>query len=112
MEPPAPITTNMELLLSSSQQHNQNDDISTTANNRQTDPQIQYDPSKGIRTPAPSDVICGRGKMTVAHPGNRRFRVLVRERKNDYQKATRRDDKTRITQELVQSLRNGPEGGR
>ena len=75
-------------------------------------PQIKYDPRDGIRTPAPTDVICGRGKMTVAHPGNRRFRELVMQRKDEYQKALRRDDKTRITFELVQSLRHGPEGGR
>ena len=50
--------------------------------------------------------------FTVAHPGNRRFRQLIMEKKDEYQKAIRRDDKTRITLELVQSLRNGPDGGR
>ena len=90
---PTPITTNMELL----------SDI---------DAHIVYDPSKGIRTPAPTDVICGRGKMTIAHPGNRRFRQLVIDQQDAYQKAKRRDDKTRITFELVQQLRNCPEGGR
>jgi hypothetical protein len=50
--------------------------------------------------------------MTVAHPGNRRFRRLVHNRKDDYQKARRRDHKTRITLELVQELRAGPDGGR
>jgi hypothetical protein len=50
--------------------------------------------------------------MTVAHPGNRRFRQLVMEKKQTYQKARRRDDKTRITFELVHNLRSGPEGGR
>ena len=29
-----------------------------------THPPFQYDPSKGIRKPGPTDVICGRGKMT------------------------------------------------
>jgi hypothetical protein len=65
-----------------------------------------------MMTPAPGDVICGRGKMTIAHPGNRRFRQLVMDKKDAYQKARRRDDKTRITFELVQKLRTGPEGGR
>jgi hypothetical protein len=91
---PTPITTNMELLSGAG------------------DPQINYDPSKGIRTPAPTDVICGRGKMTVAHPGNRRFRQLVMAQKNAYQKAKRRDDKSRITFDLVHQLRTGNEGGR
>jgi hypothetical protein len=92
-----PITTNMDLL----------PDLLP-----QDQPQIKYDPSKGIANPNPNDVICGRGKMTTAHPGNRRFRQLVRERKDVYQKAKRRDDKTRITFDLVQEIRAGPEGGK
>jgi hypothetical protein len=94
MEQPTPITTNMELLSGAG------------------DPQIDYDPSKGIRTPAPTDVICGRGKTTQTHPGNRRFRQLVIAQKDAYQKAKRRDDKSRITFDLVHQLRKGPDGGR
>lgn len=45
--------------------------------------------------------------MTSSHPGNRRFRELVMEKKQAYQRARRRDDKTRITFELVQTLRDG-----
>jgi hypothetical protein len=63
--------------------------------------------SPGIPAPAPADVICGRGKMTSSHPGNRRFRESVLEKKQAYQRARRRDDKTRITFELVQALRDG-----
>ncbi len=63
--------------------------------------------SPGIQTPAPEDVICGRGQMTSSHPGNRRFRELVLDKKQAYQRARRRDDKTRITSELVQTLREG-----
>eukprot|EP00980_Cylindrotheca_fusiformis_P009035 scaffold1939_cov92-Cylindrotheca_fusiformis.AAC.8 len=73
---------------------------------------FKYDPAYGISSPAPNDIVCGRGKMTIAHPGNRRFRKLVAEMKDDYQKARRRDHKTRITLELVQQLRSGPDGGR
>lgn len=62
--------------------------------------------SPGISTPASHDIICGRGKMTSSHPGNRRFRELVLERKQAYQRARRRDDKTRITFELVQNFRD------
>lgn len=64
-------------------------------------------PASSIAAPAPVDVICGRGKMTSSHPGNRRFRELVLEKKQAYQRARRRDDKTRITFELVQTLRDG-----
>jgi len=62
--------------------------------------------SPGISSPAQHDIICGRGKMTSSHPGNRRFRDLVLEKKQAYQRARRRDDKTRITFELVQTLRD------
>ena len=100
-------TANMDLLPSRG-----TTTIRTGTAQSSTHPPFQYDPSKGIRKPGPTDVICGRGKMTFAHPGNRRFKTLVMEKKDQYQKATRRDDKTRITHELVQNLRNGPEGGR
>ena len=66
-----------------------------------------FDRSQGIPNPSPIDVICGRGKMTVAHPGNRKFRDLVLTKKRAYQLARRRDDKTKITFELVQKLRLG-----
>jgi hypothetical protein len=59
----------------------------------------------------PMDIICGRGSR-VAHPGNQRFRKAVLERKAEYQKAQRRDDKTRITHEIVETLRSGPEPSR
>jgi hypothetical protein len=113
MENPTPITTNMDLLgrpmevtRSPSSPTSLSSSLSSNAYN------ITYDPSQGIQVPGPTDVICGRGKMTVAHPGNKRFRQLVRERKDAYQRARRRDAKTRITCELVHTLRTGPDGGR
>lgn len=53
--------------------------------------------------PRPMDIICGRGSR-MTHPGNQRFRSLVLERKEIYQQSTRREDKTRITLEIVQQL--------
>jgi hypothetical protein len=53
--------------------------------------------------PQPMDIICGRGSR-MTHPGNQRFRRLVLERKEIYQQSTRREDKTRITLEIVQQL--------
>ena len=61
--------------------------------------------SPGIPAPAVHDVICGRGKMTSSHPGNRKLRDLVVQRKHEYQRAKRRDEKTSITSEIVQTLR-------
>ena len=60
---------------------------------------------EGVKEPLPTDVICGRGKMTASHPANRRFRELVDSHKASYQNSKRRDEKTRITCELVDKLR-------
>jgi hypothetical protein len=65
-----------------------------------------FDPAKGIADPDPNDVICGRGKMTSLHPANRRFRELVNQHKDAYQRAKRREEKTRITYDLVDKLRS------
>lgn len=46
----------------------------------------------------------GRGK-SIAHKGNAKFRQLINERKDEYQAARRREDKTRLTMEIVQELR-------
>ena len=62
------------------------------------------DPKDGILHPEPNDIICGRGK-SIAHKGNARFRQLINEKKDEYQAARRREDKTRLTMEIVHELR-------
>lgn len=69
------------------------------------------DHSKAVSAPDDNDVICGRGK-SVTHPGNLKFRQLVQARKEEYKLAKRRDEKTRIAFEIVETLRNGSEGSR
>ena len=69
------------------------------------------DPSKAVSGPEGNDVICGRGK-SITHPGNLKFRQLVLARKDEYKRANRRDDKTRIAFEIVEALRNGPDASR
>jgi hypothetical protein len=61
---------------------------------------------EAIPTPDSMDVICGRGK-SISHPGNQRFRRMILAKKEAYQKARRRDEKTRITFEIVVELRQG-----
>jgi hypothetical protein len=61
---------------------------------------------EAIPAPEPMDVICGRGK-SISHPGNQRFRKMILAKKEAYQKARRRDEKTRITFEIVVELRQG-----
>ena len=64
----------------------------------------QLDPKNGIAQPLPDDIICGRGK-SIAHKGNARFRQLINEKKDEYQAARRREDKTRLTLEIVEELK-------
>lgn len=71
----------------------------------------QLEPKDGILNPEPNDIICGRGK-SIAHSGNQKFRQLVLQRKEEYQAARRREEKTRLTIEIVDKLRSGPESGR
>lgn len=58
----------------------------------------------GINKPLHTDIICGRGKMTTSHPANRRFRQLIDTHKFSYQNSKRRDEKTKITCDLVDKL--------
>lgn len=62
--------------------------------------------------PGRMDILCGRGKSITAHPGNQRFREAIIARRDEYQQTKRRDDKSRITEEIVDSLRSGPDPSR
>jgi hypothetical protein len=66
---------------------------------------MHFDPVHGIQEPNPHDILCGRGRSTSDHPANVRFRQLINQNKDSYQKAKRRDEKTKITCELVDRLR-------
>ena len=44
-----------------------------------------------------NDVVCGRDKLSHAHPGNKRFRAIIRSHYQQYQQAKRRDEKTKLT---------------
>mmetsp|Transcript_7926 Transcript_7926/g.10390 ORF Transcript_7926/g.10390 Transcript_7926/m.10390 type:complete len:203 (+) Transcript_7926:164-772(+) len=61
---------------------------------------------KWVHDPLPTDIICGRGAR-VSHPGNQRFRTIVFQRKGEYQQVKRREDKTRITLNIVNILLGG-----
>jgi hypothetical protein len=62
----------------------------------------------------PFDVILGRGRSHLHHPGNMRMKTLVRAARPRYKKAvTTRIQKTRITQEIVQAIQtSGDQPGR
>jgi len=57
-------------------------------------------PLKSITFPHNNDVLFGRGGGTNHHPGNKRYRELVEERKTRYVNATR-SEKPQIAQEIV-----------
>jgi hypothetical protein len=51
--------------------------------------------------PAKFDVLCGRDHESLSHIGNRRFRAIVAKNREMYQYAKTRDDKYRITDEII-----------
>eukprot|EP00980_Cylindrotheca_fusiformis_P031325 scaffold26176_cov117-Cylindrotheca_fusiformis.AAC.1 len=53
-----------------------------------------------------TDVICGRDKLSHAHTGNRRFRHIIEMNRLSYQNATNREEKTKITCQVVESIRS------
>ena len=60
--------------------------------------------------PSRLDVLCGRDKVAYSHVGNRRFRVIVSMNRERYQSCKPREAKTRITTEIIKSIRES--GGR
>eukprot|EP00428_Durinskia_dybowskii_P022728 CAMPEP_0170206150 /NCGR_PEP_ID=MMETSP0116_2-20130129/2626_1 /TAXON_ID=400756 /ORGANISM="Durinskia baltica, Strain CSIRO CS-38" /LENGTH=496 /DNA_ID=CAMNT_0010456555 /DNA_START=288 /DNA_END=1778 /DNA_ORIENTATION=- len=66
---------------------------------------------KRIRTPSNTDVLLGRGGGINNHIGNRVFRDWVRERKDDYNLAASKAEKTRVAKEVMDRVhRQSPPG--
>jgi len=57
-----------------------------------------------IRTPTPQDVLSGRGGGINSHPGNKVFREWVRLRKEDYNLARNKKEKTVVATEVVRQV--------
>ena len=63
-----------------------------------------YDANTGyrrVRTPHAHDVLSGRGGGINMHEGNAQFREWVRVRKNDYNLAVNKTEKTRVAREVI-----------
>lgn len=58
----------------------------------------------------PSDVLCGRDKVSNAHIGNKNFRCIIERYREMYQSADCRDEKTNITCSVINKVRGS--GGR
>lgn len=67
---------------------------------------MDFDPRLGFKVPNENDILCGRGRSTSDHAANVRFRTLVSQHQKAYQVARRREEKSRITEELVNNLRS------
>jgi len=68
-------------------------------------------PLKGIKEPHEHDVLYGRGGGTNHHPGNKRYRKKVEERKLDYVNS-KRLDKPLVALEIIKSWRSQDPPGR
>jgi len=69
-------------------------------------------PLRRIRTPHPHDVLSGRGGGINAHPGNKVFRDWVRLRKEDYNLAPNKAEKTRVALEVMDQVKQQNPPGR
>lgn len=58
-----------------------------------------------IYDPEPFDVLLGRGQAYVTNPGNRRLQCIVDLKKDQYDACPTRSDKTRITEDIVRTIR-------
>ncbi len=75
-------------------------------------PSILYDSSNRIRQPNANDVLCGRGGNINNHPGNIAFRSLVSEQKNAYNLSTNKNQKSVISQSIVDRIHSLVPSGR
>jgi len=58
----------------------------------------------------PEDVLCGRGKLSFNHSGNRRFRHVVSQAMDEYKAASSKWEKSLVAAKLVAMIQNS--GGR
>ena len=50
------------------------------------------------------DVYCGKDRRTRAHPGNKLFHALIKKHHQRYQKAKLREEKTRLTTHIINTI--------
>lgn len=68
-------------------------------------------PFRGIKDPHPNDVLYGRGGGTNHHPGNKRYRKMVEDRKVEYV-ACKRLDKPLVALGIIREWRGQKPPGR
>lgn len=71
-----------------------------------------YGAVRRIRTPHDHDVLSGRGGGINSHVGNQVFRQWVADRKEEYNLAPNKHEKTRVAEEVMDRVRNQTPPGR
>lgn len=69
-------------------------------------------PIRRIRQPHPHDILCGRGGSINNHVGNKVFRDWVHERKDHYNLAVNKQEKARVSREVINLVKNQDPPGR
>jgi hypothetical protein len=52
------------------------------------------------------DVLCGRAKQSFSNPGNRRYRAVIEQYREQYQQSSRRAEKSRLTLAVIKVIRD------
>jgi hypothetical protein len=82
-----------------------NDDDDDGQSSMQTSTEASSQNQATTETPGRFDVLLGRGKKHTGHPGNERLQIALNMHSVRYNAATTsRNEKTRITEEIVQSI--------
>lgn len=55
--------------------------------------------------PNKHDILCGRDKQAFNHVGNKQFRVIIAKHRQEYQTAASREEKTRITHDIIDAIK-------
>lgn len=81
-------------------------------------PDSIFSTNNDVVTPRATDILCGRGKSFLAHPGNKKFINILRSNMGRYQAAPKRIDKSLIVTDIVLTVKEqgarfvklGPDG--
>jgi len=83
----------------------------TTSKNSSIESEEEAKPLPEGFVPGPMDVICARGKSAFSHPGNRRYRKIIRLHLQDYSNAKTKSDKSCIVSYIMDSIREASSSG-
>ncbi|CAB9507082.1 expressed unknown protein [Seminavis robusta] len=97
----ATATTNRGVPMNLSSFHNTSIDTGDRMMNRNKVSRQSASGSIGSLAIRPNDVLCGRGKISFNHSGNRRFRHIISQSIDEYRQATSKWEKSLVAARLV-----------